>query len=87
MEAYTQDSMRVLIWAVIVLGGSLISIVVYGVRMALARMDRQDDALEEIRLLLASELSKLRDMHNELDKRVVRIEAGYNHRYQQDEVE
>lgn len=54
--------------AVIATGGA------FAVRKFLFRMDRQDVALGDIKELLASEVSKLREMHHDIDVRVARLE-------------
>lgn len=54
--------------AIIATGGAL------AVRKFLSRMDRQDIALGDIKELLASEVSKLREMHHDIDVRVARLE-------------
>lgn len=55
--------------AIIAGGGALAT------RKFLARLDTQDDSLRKIEELLASEIGKLREMHHDVDKRVVRLEA------------
>lgn len=54
---------------VIVAGGGL------AVRKFMSRLDSQDNTLGQIKELLASEIGKLRELHHDIDKRVVRLEA------------
>lgn len=55
--------------AIIAFGGALAT------RKFLARLDTQDESLRKIEELLASEIGKLREMHHDIDRRVVRLEV------------
>ena len=55
--------------ALIAAGGGI------AVRKFMARLDSQDSTLGQIKELLASEIGKLRELHHDIDKRVVRLEA------------
>lgn len=44
-------------------------------RKFMARLDSQDATLGQIKELLASEIGKLRELHHDIDKRVVRLES------------
>ena len=74
MDAYQRDLLQFAIWLVGILGSLGLATVVWGIKAGLARMDSQDNQLEEIRKLLASELKMLREDHHSLDVRVTRIE-------------
>ena len=74
MEAYQRDLLQFFIWLVGILGTLGLATVIWGIKAGLARMDSQDNQLEEIRKLLASELKLLREDHHALDVRVTRIE-------------
>ena len=62
-------------WLIVAIGGLLLTIVAYGGKQLLKRLDVQDAALESIRDLLASEVKQLREMQHGMDVRVVRLEA------------
>ena len=74
MDSYQRDLLQFALWAIGVFGALGLGVVTWGIKAGLRRMDRQDDQLEEIRKLLASELKLLREDHHALDVRVTRIE-------------
>lgn len=63
-------------WIIVMLVG--IIVMGFGVyaRKFLKRMDAQDETLNAIRSLLASEVGKLRELHHEIDKRVLLVEGA-----------
>ena len=63
-------------WLIVGIGALLVGIVSYGGRQVLQRLDTQDNALEAIRSLLASEVHKLREMQHAIELRVTRIESA-----------
>lgn len=74
MGEYQSDLVRGLLWLTGALGGVGLATIAWGIKAALARMDRQDNQLADIKDLLQSELAEIRSMHHELDVRVTRIE-------------
>ncbi|MCC6197190.1 MAG: hypothetical protein IT518_22265 [Burkholderiales bacterium] len=62
-------------WLIVLLLAMIIGIVLYLGRKFLHRMDTQDDALTEIKELIASEVGKLRELYHGVDRRVVGVEA------------
>jgi hypothetical protein len=74
VDAYQRDLLQFAIWLVGILGSLGLATVIWGIKAGLARMDNQDTQLEEIRKLLQSELTLLREDHHALDVRVTRIE-------------
>lgn len=63
-------------WLIVGIGTLLVGIVSYGGQQVLKRLDTQDDALEAIRSLLASEVHKLREMQHAIELRVTKIESA-----------
>jgi hypothetical protein len=47
---------------------------IWGGKQVLARLDRHEHTMEEIRELLTSETSKLREMQHDMDVRLTRVE-------------
>lgn len=62
-------------WLIVALVGAIATGGGLAVRMFMGRMKNQDAMLGEIKELLASEIGKLRELHHDIDKRVVRLEA------------
>jgi hypothetical protein len=75
VEQHALELLHFAIWLLIAIGGMTLSLALYFIRQFVKRMGRQDTALEAIRDLLASEVSKLREMQHALDKRVIWIES------------
>ena len=63
-------------WLLVLIGTALLGLVLYMGKQALRRLDLQDEALEAIRELLASEVQKLREMQHAIDLRVTKIETA-----------
>jgi hypothetical protein len=75
METHALDLLHFAIWLLIGIGASTMALAGYFVRQFVVRMDKQDDSLEAIRFLLASEVTKLREMQHGLDKRLIWLES------------
>jgi len=75
MESHALELLHLAIWLLIGIGSAMFGLALYFVRQFVKRMDQQDDALEAIRGLLASEVQKLREMQHTLDKRVIWLES------------
>ena len=82
MEQNAVELLRLAIWIIVALGGAMISIIVWGGRMVLARLAAQeaallsikDDDLAAIKTLLASEITEIKEMLHKMDLRITRIE-------------
>lgn len=62
-------------WLIVALVGLIAAGGGLAVRKFMSRLDSQDSTLGQIKELLASEIGKLRELHHDIDKRVVRLEA------------
>ena len=69
-------------WVIVGLVFVIVVLLIFAMRFArgqavkfLSRMDAQDDALGQIKDLLASEVQKLRELYHSVDRRVVGLEA------------
>lgn len=62
-------------WSIVVMLAMIGSGVAFLARKFLMRLDVQDDTLRDIKNLLASEVGKLRELHHDIDRRVVRLES------------
>lgn len=61
-------------WTIVLLVGVIAAGGAFAVKKFLGRMDTQDTALQDIKVLLASEVKQLREMHHGMDVRVARLE-------------
>lgn len=76
MNEHAVDLLAAAWWLIVVIGGILISLITYGGRLVLQRLDRHDSAFEAIKTLLASEVKALREMAHSMDVRLTRIETA-----------
>lgn len=76
MNALAPDLLPLAAWMLVVIGGAFVSILAYGGKLLLNRLDTQDETLAAIRDLLASEVKTLREMHHDIDLRVTKIETA-----------
>lgn len=79
MQSLAPDLLPIAVWMIVAIGGALLGLLSYGGRLMLGRLDKTDASLEAIRELLASEIQKLRELHHDVDKRLIRIETACNY--------
>lgn len=75
IEQFVVQFPAVAAWLIVALLAALTGGAALMGRRFMARLDTQDNTLIEIKNLLASEIGKLRELHHDIDKRVVRLEA------------
>jgi len=81
---HSLDLLYIAVWLLVAVGSATFTLALWFIRQFIFRMSRQEAALADIRDLLASEVSKLREMQHDLDKRVIRLESTYNVQHRKD---
>ena len=74
MAEHALEILHAALWLIIAMGGVGIALVSWGGRQVLQRLDEQDKTMVEIKDLLTSEVSVLRELLHDLDLRMVRVE-------------
>lgn len=76
MDEHAIELLHIAVWCIVAIGAGALSLVTWGGKKLLGRLDAQDSELKSIRVLLESEVKQLRDMQHAMDVRVVKIETA-----------